>query len=87
MNNKNLLSEGGFGCVYHPGFDCKGKLLETKEFVSKIQKYNKSAVNEIKISNILKTVNGYKNYFAIIVKSCPIDVGNIKNSIRSRNLI
>lgn len=83
MNNKNLLSEGGFGCVYHPGFDCKGKLLETKEFVSKIQKYNKSAVNEIKISNILKTVNGYKNYFAIIVKSCPIDVGNIKNSIRN----
>ena len=61
----------------------QGKLLETKEFVSKIQKYNKSAVNEIKISNILKTVNGYKNYFAIIVKSCPIDVGNIKNSIRN----
>ena len=41
----------------------------------KIQKYNKSARNEIKISEILKEVPGYKNFFALIIKNCSIDIG------------
>ena len=24
-----LLSQGGFGCVYYPGIDCKGKTIDT----------------------------------------------------------
>tara|TARA_Y100000816_G_C26101646_1_gene584057 strand:- start:119 stop:1264 length:1146 start_codon:yes stop_codon:yes gene_type:complete len=84
MIGGNLLSEGGFGCVYHPSITCKGEEENSKNFVSKIQKYNKSARNEIKISEILKEVPGYKNFFALIIKNCSIDIGKIKKNERNQ---
>jgi serine/threonine protein kinase len=83
MKGGNLMSEGGFGCVYHPSINCNGKNTNDDRFVSKIQKYNKSALNEIKISNILKDINGYKNYFALIVSNCDIDIGKINKTDRN----
>jgi serine/threonine protein kinase len=83
MEGGNLISEGGFGCVYHPALNCSGKESNNNLFVSKIQKYNKSAANEIRISNILKNINGYKNYFALIVNNCNIDVGKINKTNRN----
>ena len=42
MKGGNLMSEGGFGCVYHNSINCNGKNTNDNRFVSKIQKYNKS---------------------------------------------
>ena len=49
MKGGKLLSEGGYGCVFFPSINCNGSSMKTKKYVSKIQKYDKSAKNEIKI--------------------------------------
>ena len=40
MKGGGLLSEGGYGCVYHPSLTNKGKDTKKKEFVSKLQIQN-----------------------------------------------
>jgi serine/threonine protein kinase len=69
-----LISEGGYGCVYYPHLDCSLKESTTNkdEYISKVQRYNDAAKNEINIGNIVKTIKNYKNFFAPIIDSCVI---------------
>ena len=49
MIGGSLLSQGGYGCVFHPEINCKGKETTNKKYISKIQKNDFSAENEISI--------------------------------------
>tara|TARA_B100000902_G_scaffold383669_1_gene422833 strand:- start:3908 stop:5074 length:1167 start_codon:yes stop_codon:yes gene_type:complete len=79
-----LLNQGGFGCVYYPGINCKGKIKKNKHFVSKLQKKTFASTNEEKISNIIKKIPKYNNYFIPISKSCNVDVKNISDKLLSK---
>ena len=52
MKGGKLLSEGGFGCVFNPSMKCNGESDSEKQ-VSKIQRYDNSAKNEIDIGKML----------------------------------
>lgn len=70
-----LLSEGGYGCVYYPGLNCK--LQEEKgktgsKHISKVQRFNTAAKNEIEVGKIVKTIPYYKRFFAPIVDTCNV---------------
>ena len=69
MNGGKLLAEGGYGCVFLPGMNCKGELLTTQKYVSKIQKFDNSARNEIEIGKLIQKIPNYSNYFSPIIKS------------------
>ena len=86
--NKNmiggkLLSEGGYGCVFHPAVNCEGKDTENKEFVTKIQQRDFSADNEIRIGRLLKEKYDNRrdkpltNNFAPVISSCPIKLSKL----------
>lgn len=85
MEGGKKLAEGGYGCVFHPEIDCKGNDTTNMKFVSKLQKRDFSADNEILIGEIL--INKYKdatgspleNNFAPVISSCPINVATIKS--------
>ena len=79
-----LLNQGGFGCVYYPGINCKGKIKKSKGTVSKLQKKSFSSTNEEEISNIIKKIPKYDNYFIPISKSCSVDVKNINEKLISK---
>ena len=79
-----LLNQGGFGCVYYPGLNCKGKIKKSKGTVSKLQKKSFSSTNEEEISNIIKKIPKYDNYFIPISKSCSVDVKNINEKLISK---
>ena len=49
-----LLSQGGFGCVYYPGIKCNGKTDPRTNVVTKLQKMDFNASNEIKIGEMIK---------------------------------
>jgi serine/threonine protein kinase len=66
-----LLSQGTYGCVYYPGFTCKGKIQKTK-YVTKLQKNNETLQNEMEIGKKIQKIKNYKNYFAPILKQCPV---------------
>jgi len=78
-----LLSQGGFGCVYYPGITCSGKADKDKKYVTKLQKKDFNAYNEIYIGKIVKTIKNYEKFFIPIVNSCDIDLRRIDRKIVS----
>lgn len=77
----NLLSEGGYGCVFTPNITCKGNLGNSPTTVSKLQMNDSTAKNEIMISKIIKTIPNYNIFFSPILKSCPIKFKELNKSI------
>lgn len=90
MKGGKLLSEGGYGCVFHPEISCDGKETNDKEFVTKIQQKDFSALNEIKIGDILtrkyenRRDKPLLNNFAPVISTCPIKLSKIKSSDKSK---
>jgi len=76
-----LLSQGGYGCVFHPEINCQGKETQNKKIISKIQKDDFSAKNEIHISDLITKVTKTaeeKSLFAPVLSYCPINVSTIR---------
>lgn len=78
----NLLSEGGFGCIYYPGISCKSNSTNKKEIVTKIQLENFNSNNEIEIGKLIKKITGYQLFFLPVISNCKINVRKMeKNNI------
>jgi len=81
------LSEGAYGCVFRPGIECDGKIMQTDDYITKIQKkkrfsrYDDSSITEkeVKIGNKIKKITNYADFFAPIVESCPISISKMSN--------
>ena len=86
MKGGKLLSEGGFGCVFNPSMKCDGS-SDSEKFVSKIQRYDNSAKNEIAIGKILTEIVEYKSHFAPIISHCNIDIGQIKDKDKNKCML
>ena len=70
-----MLSYGSYGCVYYPGTDCKGTTDTTH--VSKIVNTKYSA-REITMSNKIKQIPSYQEFFVPVETSCPIQSNKVK---------
>ncbi len=76
----NLLASGVYGCVFNPAYQCNGKPTNKKRLVSKLTKDDFTSRTEIEISNRIKSIPNYKNYFIVIESSCPIKRRKMKKS-------
>lgn len=83
-NKSNLLSNGGYGCVYYPSISCKGKQNISKKYVTKIQRNDTSAENEMRISNILSDTLYYNKHFVPVTKSCGIDITQLSANLKTK---
>jgi serine/threonine protein kinase len=73
-----LLNQGGFGCIFYPGFNCMGKVNKPdSKFVSKLEINDFNALNEIYISSLIQQISNYKLYFLPVTASCPISLAAI----------
>ena len=83
-----LISQGGFGCIFYPGFNCKGKTNNDTKMVSKLQINNFNGLNEIIIGKKIKQFTKYNLFFLPVVSSCSIDFASLdKKSIEKCNII
>lgn len=75
MNNPvKLINQGAYGCIYHPGINCRGG-KENLTFITKIQVNERTIENEKQISDYVRdNIKGYVRYFAPIVKQCPVKI-------------
>lgn len=82
------LSQGAYGCVFHPGFNCEGE-LQSKKYITKLEIKKKSVIKEYKISEyIQKNIKNFNTMFAPILYYCPILVSKInKRSVKECDLI
>ena len=71
----NFLSSGVYGCVYHPPYDCQGKPIQDKTYVTKIVKSDFTTRTEYAIGKILK-----KPGFITVVKKCDIKPTQLRKS-------
>ena len=78
MKGGGLISEGGYGCIYHPLLTKTGKETDQSQFVSKLQVKNFASSNETKIGLKIKEIFNYINYFAPIISSQTIKIGTVR---------
>jgi len=83
MKGGAFLSEGGYGCVFYPEVSCSGKDTDNRKYISKIQRKDFSAENEIHVGKlIIKIMKKWiekplLNNFAPVLSTCPIDVSKL----------
>ena len=83
MTGGKLISEGGYGCLYYPEINCKGKQTNNKKYISKIQRYDTTAKNEIFLGSIIKKLKFYKNYFAPTISHCKkVNISDISSMFK-----
>ena len=73
-----FLASGAYGCVYYPGYDCNGKEINNKEYITKLVLNNFSTITEYSASEIIKKIPDYSRHFIIINKHCPIKNNRLK---------
>jgi serine/threonine protein kinase len=78
-----LLSQGAFGCVYYPGIRCDGKTDSRKNVVTKLQKRDFNADNEIKIGKLVRKIPNYRMFYLPVIKSCPVSLREVDKSVVS----
>lgn len=87
-DNIRIIGQGTYGCVYKPEIECansKKKRGNTNtEYISKILNNNNFSQKEIEIGKMILQIPNYKDRFAPIESSCPINYANIdKNALTS----
>lgn len=68
-----LIDQGTYGCVFHPGINCKGN-LERINYITKIQKRTATIENEIKIGELIQNLKASNKYYAPILSQCPVRI-------------
>jgi serine/threonine protein kinase len=74
-----LLNQGTYGCVYHPGLDCNEK-PQDKKYVTKIHSASeKTTMNEIAVSKkIRENIKDYELYFAPVLENCNVNLAEVE---------
>lgn len=80
-----LIGSGTYGCVYFPGFNCRGKIgKKPSNLVSKITTDQIGVDSEHAIGQIIKSrIPNYKSFFLIVEKKCTIQKGSLDNYVKS----
>jgi len=86
--NMKFLSQGAYGCVFHPGFTCKGNKQSSK-YVTKIEIKKRYIDKELAIGKyIKKKIRLYRTMFAPILTFCEVYLSNIQSdSIQKCDLL
>jgi serine/threonine protein kinase len=73
-----LISEGTYGCVFHPGFKCNNSQENVDvKYVTKIHSNINSSIvkNEIAISQKIRdNIPDFDLYFSPVIKTCKVDL-------------
>ena len=68
----HFLAAGVYGCVYYPGYTCKGTPMKHKKWVSKLTYPNERTNAEIEIGTLLKKIPHAEDHFIWVERACPI---------------
>lgn len=74
----NIIGQGAYGCIYKPAIKCKEEA--PTNYITKVQRLDIVAENEINIGKKIKEIKNYQNYYAPIEKTCKLNIANISQS-------
>lgn len=79
--NIQIIGQGTYGCVYRPNIQCRTQNIGSKQYLSKLQRKDKTSTNEIKLGKIIREklhIRGDDDRFAPILESCPVNIGKLE---------
>ena len=79
-----LLSQGGYGCVYTPALRCNNDTESNSDpsnYILKLQVMNKSAENEIFMGKLISKIPKWRQHFACIESKCDVDIRKIDENL------
>lgn len=68
----HFLAAGVYGCVYYPGYTCKGTATKNKKWVSKLTDRSDKTDMEIDVGKRLKKIPHYEDHFVLVERDCTI---------------
>jgi len=77
-----LINQGSYGCIFRPGFNCKGKPIknkQNKQYITKVQKSANTSQRETRLGKIIKKIDNHEDYFAPILTNCEISLARMNN--------
>ena len=75
-----LIGQGGYGCIFYPGFNCKGNYTsKTKNIVTKLQVKDFNAKNEILIGKKIMIIPNFQLYFIPVISYCSINIAQLNS--------
>ena len=84
MHGGGLIAEGGYGCIFHPELNCRGKEIKGKKgekYVTKLQRNDFSAENEILIGGLIRQAKDSKRLleynFAPVLQNCTVGTSTL----------
>jgi len=73
-----LINQGAYGCLYHPGIECNGNTLRDMKYATKLVLHDEVAENEVEVGKIIKKILNYAVNFVPIVETCSVQLGKVK---------
>jgi len=80
MADAELINQGAYGCLYHPGIECNGKTLKDVQYATKLVVQDEVAENEVEVGNIVKKILNYAVNFVPVVETCPVQLGKVRRN-------
>ena len=78
-NMSELVSQGAYGCLYHPGMECSGKPMNDLRYATKLVVQDEVAENEVTVGNIVKGIVNYGVNFVPVIDTCVVNLEKVKN--------
>lgn len=75
-----LVSQGGYGCLYHPGIKCNGNSMDDLRYATKLVVQDEVAENEVAVGNAVKNIVNYSVNFVPVIDTCMVNLGKVRRN-------
>ena len=72
-----LVNQGAYGCLYHPGVKCNGKPMDDARYATKLVMRDEVADNEVAVGNIVKGIVNYGVNFVPVIDTCGVNLDKV----------
>ena len=72
-----LVNQGAYGCLYHPGMECSGKTMDDRRYATKLVVRDEVAENEVAVGNIVKGIVNYGVNFVPVIDTCAVKLEKV----------
>ena len=75
-----LVNQGAYGCLYHPGIECSGKTMDDRRYATKLVVQDEVAENEVAVGGIVKGIVNYGVNFVPVIDTCIVNLENVNRN-------
>jgi len=72
-----LVNQGAYGCLYHPGMECSGKTMDDRRYATKLVVKDEVAENEVAVGDIVKGIVNYGVNFVPVIDTCIVNLEKV----------